>query len=71
MDPLITVKDYICEESLHLTKESKIHIITIIKRHDPSVLREFGDGTRIRLNQLPESIILQIYNFIKHLNKQD
>jgi hypothetical protein len=70
MDPLITVKDYICEEALHLTKDAKIHIMTILKRHDPNVLKPFGDGTRIKINDLPETIILQIYNYIKHINKQ-
>jgi hypothetical protein len=62
----------ICDEVIHLTRDDKLIILKILKRHDSGKVKRFPDGTRIILNKVPDDVIKTIYNFIKRrLNLPD
>ena len=59
---------YIIEsEAENLTDEDRIEILTRVarKKSHRQFIHESGGGTTIRLDQLPESTILMIFNFMK------
>ncbi len=64
-------KEIICTEIANLSKQDKINIMSIIKKHDPSKIQRFFDGSRIDLDSLPDTIILTIYSKIKYILNLD
>jgi hypothetical protein len=60
-----TYRAMICDEVIHLSKEEKIFILKILKRHDSGKVKKFPDGTRIILNKVPDDVIKSIYDFVK------
>jgi hypothetical protein len=61
-----SLKDFICYESMGLPRDISLEIMKIVKRHDATLLQRFPDGTRIHLDKLPDHIIKQISDYIKH-----
>jgi hypothetical protein len=59
-------KEIICSEAKKLTREQRIDVLGIVKRHDTSKAKRFPDGTRINLNQLPSEVILRMYNYVRY-----
>lgn len=64
-------KDFICTEIFNLDRADKIIILSIIKNFDKTKIQEFPDGSRINLDNLPDTIITTIYNKIKYILKLD
>jgi hypothetical protein len=59
-------KEIIINEIMFLSIEDKIEILKIVNRADPSQIYKCSDGTRIRLNNLSDDVIKNIYTFVKH-----
>lgn len=57
--------DYIITENKYLKKEDNIQIRDIVLQTNKKSISEHPDGIRIFLNDLPDSVINRIYNFIK------
>jgi hypothetical protein len=58
-------KERICDEVIHLTPADRKEILKIVKRHNPAEARKYPDGTRIKLDNLTDSVNKQIYELIK------
>jgi len=57
--------NFILSESPNLDYEDRIEILIIVKQYGTENIIERKDGSRIRLNKLPEEAVIQIYNFMK------
>jgi len=57
---------FICDNVIYLSKDDKLELLKIIKRHDGLLLKKFSDGTRIILNKLPDEVVKSIYNLIQY-----
>ena len=64
-------KEILCLEVPNLSRQDKINIMTIIKRHDQSKIQRFSDGSRIDLDSLPDELIMMLYSKIKYILKLD
>jgi tRNA(Ser,Leu) C12 N-acetylase TAN1 len=60
-------KEIICTEISQLSRNEKIQILNIFKTHCPEKIKEFADGTRINLDEIPSNIIILIYEKIKYI----
>jgi hypothetical protein len=60
-------KEIICAEISHLDRSGKIQILNIIKLHCPEKIKEFADGTRINLDEIPANVVILIYEKIKYI----
>lgn len=60
-------KEIICVEILNLTRDDKIQILSIIKKHNKDKIQKFSDGSRIDLDVLPDHLIESIYSKIKYI----
>lgn len=58
--------EFIKDEVIHISKSDKDEIMKMVKRYDPKKIISFPDGSRIRLDRLPEDLVKKIYDFIKH-----
>lgn len=56
----------IVQDAPNLDKDSRVTVAKIIYRHDPNLLFFKIDGSRCILNNLPENVINEIYNFIEN-----
>ena len=62
-------KEIICSEVNNLTKDQKIEILNCIKNYNPNCIQTFFDGSRIDLNNLPESVIKALHTKIMYFLK--
>ena len=62
---MLSYKRTICAEAKNLVYEDKVEIIRLIKSYDSSKLKSAPNGTHIDLSKLPDSVIMEIYGFIK------
>ena len=58
-------KEFIVSESSNLDREDRIEILNIVKRYDIKFIKEKRDGSRVRLDRLPEDAVMQIYDFVR------
>ncbi|MEM3062013.1 MAG: hypothetical protein QW303_00515 [Nitrososphaerota archaeon] len=58
------MKDIIIEESIHLNKEQKIYILTMVKSEIHAII-ESNDGTCVNLDKISNVLISNIYEYIK------
>lgn len=56
----------IVQNAPNLNLENRKAVAKIIYRHDPKVLFFKIDGSRCILNNLPEEVINEMYNFIEN-----
>lgn len=56
----------IVRDAINLDKEDKIRVMIMVRRHNSKLVNFKADGCRIILNNLPEGVINEIYNFIRH-----
>lgn len=59
-------KEIICSEAVNLSKEDKYSILKIVRVQHADKMKESPSGVKIRLDLLPEPIIMAIYNFMKN-----
>lgn len=57
--------NFILSESPNLDYDDRIEILIIVKQYGTEYIIEKKDGSRIRLNQLPEEAVMQIYDFMR------
>lgn len=57
--------DFILSESPNLDYEDRIEILVIVKQYGTENIIERKDGSRIRLNKLPDEAVAQIYDFMR------
>lgn len=62
-------KEIICSEANNLTRDQKIEILNCIKNYNPNCIQTFFDGSRIDLNNLPESVIKALHTKIMYFLK--
>lgn len=67
--PLELEKEIICGEMSSLTKDQRIEILKCIKNYNSAVIQRFSDGSRIDLDNLPDTVVLVLYNKIKYFLK--
>jgi hypothetical protein len=64
-----SIKRTIVAEGRNLTDADKREIIRKVKQTNPETLKSSRNGTHIILNKLPDSVVTDIYDFIrKRLN---
>jgi len=67
--PIEVYKEIICSEAIHLSRDDCIDILITILRYSKTpgqYVKEYEkEGSRIDLNKLPNSVIIEIYNLVK------
>ncbi len=67
------IKQIICHRCTQFNKETLISILNFLKKEhvNSNLFKQNSDGVRINLDDLEDSIILKLYNYVEYKLNED